>query len=177
MSNVDLSIIKYKKNKDLGKGERHMVFLCGHPFAYLKSHDLNFKANSDDVGNKMSGGFSDKMPGLKEYDISCEALVSTTAGHLSHEALVNLSASGKDYPFEIAAFSMQTESNGDRIVVKSGVKFKGRAVVTSVSAKSSNGEFETCNCTLEGSGPLLDGAGREVGSDEALQALNITLEQ
>lgn len=176
MSNVDLSTVKYDKNKDLGKGERHMVFLLGRPFAYLKSHDLNFKANSDDVGSKMSAGFSDKMPGLKEYDISCEALLSTTSGHLSHEALVNLSASGKAVPFEISAFSMKTTEDGSRVVEKGAVKFKGSVMVASVSAKSSNGEFETCSCTLEGSGPLLNASGHEVGSDEALAELEITFE-
>lgn len=166
----------YDKNLDLVKGEINLVFIAGIPVAYAKKDDFKFTPSQIDVASKFSGKFTDKMGGKNEWSLSVEAFVSNTSGHMSYDALENIAASGKAVEFEICK-STVTDNNGKRTIAKvsGGTIRKGKVTVSDLSKSSPNGEYETCSCTLNGSGPLFNGAGKEVGSEEALTALGITL--
>lgn len=166
---------KFDKNKDLIKGELTMVFLNGLLFAYAKKDDFKFSPSQIDVASKLSGKFDDKMGGKNEWSLSVEALLSTTKGHMSYDALEHIAASGKAVTFELARVTV-TDNNGERTATKGDVLRKGRVTVSDLSRSSQNGEYETLSCTLNGSGPLLTGSGKEVGSAEAITEAGITLE-
>ena len=168
------SVIKYDKNKDLLKGEITMVFLCDIPVAYAKKDDFKFTPSQIDVASKFSGRYDDKMGGKNEWSLSVEAFVSMTPGHMSYDALENIAASGKAIPFELARVTL-TDNNGERTITKGDVVRKGKVTVSDLSRTSQNGEYETLSCTLNGSGPLLNKDGKEIGSTEALTSAGVTL--
>ena len=166
--------LKYNKNIDLVKGESNLLFIAGLPVAYAKKDDFKFSPSTIDVASKFSGKYADKMGGKNEWSLSVEAFVSKTSGHMSYEALENIAASGKAVPFEICAVTLVDE-NGVRSITKGAVFRKGRVTVSDLSKASSAGEYETCTCTLNGSGPLLNAEGNEIGSTEALTAAGATI--
>lgn len=167
---------KYNKNKDLIKGEINLVYIGGIPVAYAKKDDFKFTPSQIDVASKFSGKYGDKMGGINEWSISIEAFVSSGENHMSYDALENIAASGKAIAFEICK-STVTDANGERTITKvsGGTIRQGMVTISDLSKSSPNGEYETCTCTLNGSGPLKDGEGNEIGSKEAIAALGITL--
>ncbi len=165
--------VKYDKNKDLGKGELRMIFLGQHPIAYVKSDDFKFSPTTEDVSSKMSGKYKSTFPSGVEWSMSIDAIVSNTKGHLSYDVLINLAGSGKEYPFTVSKVTVN-DTKGIIDVVKGDTLYQGMVTIGEVGKKSARGEFETCTATLNGSGALKDGAGNEIGSDEAIAALGIT---
>ena len=166
---------KFDKNKDLIKGELTMVFLNDSVFAYAKKDDFKFTPSQIDVASKLSGNFNDKMGGKIDWSLSVEAFVSKTKGHMSYDQLEHIAASGKAVTFELARVTVSENANGERSITKGDVLRKGRVTVGDLSRSSQNGEYETFNCTLNGSGPLLTSSGKEVGSSEALTEVGITI--
>ncbi|QUB43852.1 hypothetical protein [Porphyromonas sp. oral taxon 275] len=164
----------FDKNRDLNLGERTYVFLAGYPIAYVKSDDLKFTPSQQDVSSKLSGKYDDKIGGKVDWSLTVEAILSQTKGHMSFDALMNLSAGGQSVDMEIKRVVVK-DTNGVRTVSDPVAYLKGKVTVSDLSRKSSRGEHETFSVTLSGSGPLLDATGKEVGSDEALAATGITL--
>lgn len=164
----------FDKNTDLTRGELSYIYILDMPFAYLKSDDLKFTPSQIDVASKLSGKFDDKMGGKTEWSISCEGMTSSTRGHMSIEALLNIAGSGKAVPMEIKKVKLVDE-NGKRKHQEATTWLKGSVTVSDVSRKSSNGEYDTVTATLTGSGALFDASGNEIGSDTALKALGITI--
>lgn len=166
----------FNASEDLRKGESFIIFLGGLPIAYTKSDDSKLTPSHDDVSSKTSGKYDEKIVGKIEWSYAVEALVSKKKGHLSYEALEQLSASGTPVKFEYCEATV-ADNGGVKTVTKGAVKRQGMVIVGEVGKKSSRGEYETCSVTLQGSGPLKDGAGNEIGSSEALQALGISLQK
>ncbi len=170
-----MAVVKYNKNTDLVKGEERMIFIGSTPIAYVKSDDFKLSPETQDISSKMSGKYKSTFPNGLNWSMSVDAIVSNSAGHLSYDALMNLAASGKEYPFSVSKVTVVEGADGIT-VTKGDDLYKGKVTVGEVGKKSARGEFETCNATLNGSGALKNGAGQEIGSLEAIKALGLDIE-
>lgn len=159
---------EYLESKDLQKGEELMVFHQGEPIAYSTSHTLSFNSDPMDVSSKMSGIYGESMPGKLSWEISIESLSSITKGHVSSELLMKVCAKRLPIEIEVANVTMAYDESGNKTFTKGAVKYKGKAVITSIQEKSTNGEYDSFSASLKGTGPLLDGTGKELSKAEDL---------
>lgn len=166
---------KYDKNKDLARGELSGVFVAGLFIPYVKKDDFKFTPQTIEIASKMSGKSPDKLGGRNDWSASIEAYVSNADGHLSYNALENIAASGKAVTFEICKVTIAEAADGTRTVTKGDVIRKGMVTISDLNKNSTGGEYETFTCTLNGSGPLQDKTGKEIGSTEALTATGVTI--
>lgn len=175
MAAATLQSTKYKVGTDIKKGEYSMLFLYGKPIAYLKKNSLSMKTDTEELSNKFSGRFNDKLGGTTSFSIACDALVSHTDGHMSSKWLRELMYTGEAHPFEACAVEIQSNMDGTKQVKKGDVIYKGEAIITEVSEDSEKGSYETVSITLEGSGALFDAAGKEYGDPSKLAAIKAPL--
>ena len=87
------------------------------------------------------------------YTISSESMISFKEGHLSFKKLKDLMASRIPVDFIMAKAK---ETNGD--FAKDAEVVKGKAIITALNMTAQNGAICTSSCTLQGTGPLEDGA-------------------
>lgn len=162
---------KYNLNADIKRGETKVLYLNGHPIAYLKKHSFSSKTDVEELATKFSGRYDDKLGGKTSYTITCEALVSNTAGHISASALRHLQYKGDAVPFEICQTTVQENPDGSKQIDKGAVVCKGNVIVSDVGEESEKGQFETVSLTLEGSGALFDAANKPFGDATAIASL------
>lgn len=160
----------YDKSKDLIKGEALLIFLGGYPVAYAKKHDFKLSPEEEDVSSKFSGKYAETVLGTVKWNVTVESLVSVTKGHTSANLFRQLAAAGTVVDMKIAAFSITEKPTGKEIAI-GAISYQGNVTVGEVSESSARGEYATFSATLNGSGPLKDGAGNEVGTPAALAAL------
>lgn len=164
---------KYSEERDLQRGVGVSIFLGGVLVAYCISHEGGLDVDTEETSSKMSGMWKDYTAGKKGWSFNAEALVSVTKGHNSLQKLINTAADSKPVDFEEAEVTVAIGSDGNKTATKGAVRFKGKCYLTNISHKSPMEGRETISCKMTGTGPLFDGAGNEIGSAKALQALGV----
>ena len=118
----------------------------------------------------LSGKYAETVLGTVKWNVTVDSLVSVTKGHTSANLFRQLAAAGTVVDMKIAAFSITEKPAGKEIAI-GAISYQGNVTVGEVSESSARGEYATFSATLNGSGPLKDGAGNEVGTPAALAAL------
>lgn len=153
---------KYDSSKDMIVGDKLMLFVEVTkesqkevvPIAFGTSCGIDISADTIDTSNKMSGNWKEYLTGQLGYTVSSESMLSLKTGHLSFVTLKELMKKRTPIPFVIAKTE---ESEGD--FPKGEEYVKGNAIITALSMKADNGAICTSSVTLQGTGPLEDGAG------------------
>lgn len=153
---------KYDSSKDMVVGDKLMLFVEVTkelqkevvPIAFGTSCGIDISADTIDTSNKMSGNWKEYLTGQLGYTVSSESMLSLKTGHLSFVTLKELMKKRTPIPFVIAKTK---ESEGD--FPKGEEYVKGNAIITALSMKADNGAICTSSVTLQGTGPLEDGAG------------------
>lgn len=153
---------KYDSSKDMVVGDKLMLFVEVAkdsqkevvPIAFGTSCGIDISADTIDTSNKMSGNWKEYLTGQLGYTVSSESMLSLKTGHLSFVTLKELMKKRTPIPFVIAKTE---ESEGD--FPKGEDYVKGNAIITALSMKADNGAICTSSVTLQGTGPLEDGAG------------------
>lgn len=153
---------KYDSSKDMVVGDKLMLFVEVTkelqkevvPIAFGTSCGIDISADTIDTSNKMSGNWKEYLTGQLGYTVSSESMLSLKTGHLSFVTLKELMKKRTPIPFVIAKTE---ESEGD--FPKGEEYVKGNAIITALSMKADNGVICTSSVTLQGTGPLEDGAG------------------
>ena len=153
---------KYDSSKDMVVGDKLMLFVEITkelqkevvPIAFGTSCGIDISADTIDTSNKMSGNWKEYLTGQIGYTVSSESMLSLKTGHLSFVTLKELMKKRTPIPFVIAKTE---ESEGD--FPKGEEYVKGNAIITALSMKADNGAICTSSVTLQGTGPLEDGAG------------------
>ena len=153
---------KYDSSKDMVVGDKLMLFVEVTkesqkevvPIAFGTSCGIDISADTIDTSNKMSGNWKEYLTGQLGYTVSSESMLSLKTGHLSFATLKELMKKRTPIPFVIAKTE---ESGGD--FPKGEEYVKGNAIITALSMKADNGAICTSSVTLQGTGPLEDGAG------------------
>ena len=153
---------KYDSSKDMVVGDKLMLFVEITkelqkevvPIAFGTSCGIDISADTIDTSNKMLGNWKEYLTGQLGYTVSSESMLSLKTGHLSFVTLKELMKKRTPIPFVIAKTE---ESEGD--FPKGEEYVKGNAIITALSMKADNGAICTSSVTLQGTGPLEDGAG------------------
>lgn len=153
---------KYDSSKDMVVGDKLMLFVEVAkdsqkevvPIAFGTSCGIDISADTIDTSNKMSGNWKEYLTGQLGYTVSSESMLSLKTGHLSFVTLKELMKKRTPISFVIAKTE---ESEGD--FPKGEEYVKGNAIITALSMKADNGAICTSSVTLQGTGPLEDGAG------------------
>lgn len=154
---------KYDSSKDMIVGDKLMLFVEVTkepstkeivPIAFGTSCGIDISADTIDTSNKMSGNWKEYLTGQLGYTVSSESMLSLKSGHMSFVMLKELMKKRTPIPFVIAKTE---ETDGD--YPKGEEYVKGNAIITALSMKADNGAICTSSVTLQGTGPLEDGAG------------------
>ena len=147
----------YDSAIDTLMGDKLMLFVTDGsgtlPIAFGTSCNIDLSADTVDTSNKMSGNWKEFLTGQLGYTISSESMISFKEGHLSFKKLKDLMASRIPVDFIMAKAK---ETNGD--FTKDAEVVKGKAIITALNMTAQNGAICTSSCTLQGTGPLEDGA-------------------
>ena len=154
---------KYDSSKDMIVGDKLMLFVEVTkepstkeivPIAFCSSCGIDISADTIDTSNKMSGNWKEYLTGQLGYTVSSDSMLSLKSGHMSFVTLKELMKKRTPIPFVIAKTE---ETEGD--FPKGEEYVKGNAIITALSMKADNGAICTSSVTLQGTGPLEDGAG------------------
>mgnify|MGYP000305504414 CR=1 FL=1 len=139
----------YDSAIDTLMGDKLMLFVTDGsstlPIAFGTSCNIDLSADTVDTSNKMSGNWKEFLTGQLGYTISSESMISFKEGHLSFKKLKDLMASRIPVDFIMAK-------------AKDAEVVKGKAIITALNMTAQNGAICTSSCTLQGTGPLEDGA-------------------
>lgn len=144
----------FDQNTDLILGEALMIYVTegeqDKPVAYATSHTLTVNGETIDTSSKMSGNWQDFLVGQLNWQITSEALVSKTSGHLSYNSLLALMVQRKGIPIKIG-----TPTNSPEFALDAAKPVvSGSVVITSLEQTAARGEVCTSSCTLQGKGAL-----------------------
>jgi len=157
----------YDATRDTITGDKLFLFVNSGgsmlPIAFGTTCGVDLSADTIEASSKMSGDWKDYLVGQLGYTVSSESLVSFKTGHMSYKTLLALMASRTPIAF---AMSKAVKTDGD---FTEGEDFvKGNAIITALTIKSDNGAIITSSVSLQGTGPLLDGANALVVSPTSL---------
>lgn len=151
--------VKHDSNKDIFRGQI-FLFIKGKPMAYGISANLDVATAEIDISNKMvSGGWEASLPGIKNYTIASESLLTYETGQLSAEDLLDMQIAGEtvDIMYGQSLVSEQTLTGGKFEPDTSKPYYKGNAYITSFGINSTNGDIAKCSVSLKGNGALEKG--------------------
>lgn len=152
-------LIKHDSNTDIDEGQL-FIFINEKPMAYGISANLSVGSEEKDTGNKMvSGGWKVFKPGLKNWSLSSESLVTWKKGQLSAETLLDIQIAGGivDIVYGKSLVTEQTLTGGKFEPDLSQPHYVGQTYITSFEVNSTNGDTSKCSVTLTGSGALEKG--------------------
>lgn len=148
--------VKHDSITDIFRGQL-FIFIKGKPMAYGISANLDVGTSEIDVSNKMvSGGWEAPLPGINNYTLSSESLVTFAKGQLSVEDLLDIQIAKEtvEVLYGQSLVSEQTLAGGKFEPDLSKTHYKGVAMITSLSVNSSNGDIAKCSTSLKGIGEL-----------------------
>lgn len=164
---------KYLESRDLVKSESLMLYVDGKLVAYTTKHSFSLQTDKQDISSKMSGDWDESLAGKLSWSVEAECLVTKTKGHLSKDLLLQMLAERKPFKMEIAEVTRAIAATGEKTITKGAVKMQGMCVLTDYKEDSAKGEYTSASVSLTGTGPLFDGANKELGSAEARAALGV----
>ena len=144
----------FNRKNDLQLGEGLMLYVTGDsgllPIAYATSHSLSVNGETIDTSSKMSGAWQDFLIGQLNWQITSDALVSKTDGHMSFNTLFDIMTAREGIPVTVG-----TPKNTEDFVLDTAKPIlEGEAAITSLEQTASNGEVCTSSATLQGLGEL-----------------------
>lgn len=144
----------FNRKDDLQLGEGLMLYVTGDdgllPIAYATSHSLSINGETIDTSSKMSGAWQDFLIGQLNWQITSDALVSKTDGHMSFNTLFDIMTAREGIPVTVG-----TPKNTEDFELDTAKPIlEGDAAITSLEQTASNGEVCTSTATLQGLGEL-----------------------
>ena len=128
------------------------VYVAGVLVAYSTNATLNVNHSTRSTTSKESGGWEDNMEGLRNWDVSCDALyawVDPAGSPISNKTLSDLFTG---YLATRTSFELTFGNTG---VVADDTKYVGNAWLTSCSLTAPLEDTSTFSVSFQGSGPLV----------------------
>ena len=134
------------------------VYVDGTLVAYSTNATININQSLRSTTNKESAGWEENMEGLRNWDVSCDALyawLDPSGSAIANDTLSEIfagylgkSSTGTDnrLSFDLT-FGVTTSNSGD-------TKYTGKAWVTSASLTAPLEDTATYSVTFQGSGAL-----------------------
>ena len=133
-------------------GTELRVYLAGTLVAYSTSASLNINHSTRSTTSKDSGGWDDSMEGMRNWDVSCDALyawLTPAGGAIGNNTLSDIFTAyiATRASFELT-FGVTTSDTAD-------TKYVGTAWMTSASLSAPNEDTSTYSASFQGSGVLV----------------------
>ena len=133
-------------------GTELRVYLAGTLVAYSTSASLNINHSTRSTTSKDSGGWDDSMEGMRNWDVSCDALyawLTPAGGAIGNNTLSDIFTAyiATRASFELT-FGVTTSDTAD-------TKYVGTAWMTSASLSAPNEDTSTYSVSFQGSGVLV----------------------
>lgn len=128
------------------------VYVGGTLVAYSTNATLNVNHSTRSTTSKESGGWEDNMEGLRNWDVSCDALyawVDPAGDPITNKTLSDLFTG---YLATRTSFELTFGNTG---VVADDTKYVGTAWLTSASLTAPLEDTSTFSVSFQGSGPLV----------------------
>ena len=133
-------------------GTELRVYLAGTLVAYSTSATINVNHSTRSTSSKDSGGWEDSMEGMRNWDVSVDALyawLTPAGGAIGNETMSDIFTAymATRASFELT-FGVTTTDSGD-------TKYVGTAWLTSASLTSRIEDTSTFSASFQGSGVLV----------------------
>ena len=133
-------------------GTELRVYLAGTLVAYSTSATLNVNHSTRSTSSKDSGGWEDSMEGMRNWDVSCDALyawLTPAGGAIGNNTLSEIFTGYMETRASFSlTFGVTTSDTGD-------TKYVGTAWLTSASLTSPMEDTSTFSVSFQGSGSLV----------------------
>ena len=127
------------------------VYIGGTLVAYSTSATININHSTRSTSNKESAGWEENMEGMRNWDVSCDALyawLDASGSAISNETLSEIFTG---YMHTRASFSLTFGTTGS---TAGDTKYTGTAWLTSASLTAPLEDTSTFSVTFQGSGAL-----------------------
>jgi len=128
------------------------VYVAGVLVAYSTNATLNANHSTRSTTSKESGGWEDNMEGLRNWDVSCDALyawVDPAGSAITNKTLSDIFTA---YLTTRTSFELTFGANGG---ASNDTKYVGDAWLTSCSLTAPLEDTSTFSVSFQGSGPLV----------------------
>ncbi len=153
-----------RKNTDILKGSKLMVFLDGAPIGFATSHSLSMTTNTTQISTKDHGDFPSTIPQNITWEVSAENLYSNAGEDIYMKKMKAMSpitlvfAQATEYSTKAQEPNpMPDTTGGSRTPAEwtLGQKIaEGNALITSLSINAPAGDNATMSVTFTGTGEL-----------------------
>jgi len=129
------------------------VYVAGVLVAYSTNATLNVNHSTRSTTSKESGGWEDNMEGLRNWDVSCDALyawVNPAGSPITNKTLSDLFTG---YLATRTSFELTFGNTG--VAGTDDTKYVGDAWLTSCSLTAPLEDTSTFSVNFQGSGPLV----------------------
>jgi hypothetical protein len=147
-----------RKNSDILKGSKLMVFLGGNPIGFATSHALSMTVNTTEISTKDHGDYPAVLAQSISWEVTAENLYSD-AGEATYMGLM-LTKTPVSIEFAQASNYSNTDEKGiiDVTPAKTWsagtIIASGKALITSFSINAPAGDNATMSVTFTGVGAL-----------------------
>lgn len=128
------------------------VYVGGTLVAYSTNATLNVNHSTRSTTSKESGGWEDNMEGLRNWDVSCDALyawLDPAGSPISNKTLSDL------FTGYLATRTSFDLTFGNTSATAGNTKYTGTAWLTSASLTAPLEDTSTFSVSFQGSGPLV----------------------
>lgn len=128
------------------------VYVGGTLVAYSTNATLNVNHSTRSTTSKESGGWEDNMEGLRNWDVSCDALyawLDPAGTAISNKTLSDL------FTGYLATRTSFDLTFGNTSATAGNTKYTGTAWLTSASLTAPLEDTSTFSVSFQGSGPLV----------------------
>ncbi len=128
------------------------VYVGGALVAYSTNATLNVNHSTRSTTSKESGGWEDNMEGLRNWDVSCDALyawLDPAGTAISNKTLSDL------FTGYLATRTSFDLTFGNTSATAGNTKYTGTAWLTSASLTAPLEDTSTFSVSFQGSGPLV----------------------
>ena len=160
------------------KGENTMAFVGGKSIGFATSHSLEINMTPVECSHKdvNGGSWYEAESGIIQWSMSSENFIGNPVSGLGYTDIVNMMI--KREPVDLVmALKSTISSNGEAFEVPTGGwtakandGFKGKALITSVSANYPNAENSTMSISFQGVGALTPLSSASTASVQTLKA-------
>ena len=129
------------------------VYVAGTLVAYSTNATLNVNHSTRSTSSKESGGWEDNMEGMRNWDVSCDALYAwlDPAG----SAITNKTLSDLFTGYLATRTSFDLTFGSTAVTGLGNTKYTGTAWLTSASLTAPLEDTSTFSVSFQGSGPLV----------------------
>jgi maltoporin len=153
-----------RKNQDILKGSKLMVFLGGAPIGMATSHSMSMTTDTSEISTKDHGDFPSVVAQKISWEVSCENLYTVVGKDIYMTAMKSMQpvtlvfAEAGNYSNETSQGATPMESEDQTVVSAEwtiGNRIgEGKALITSFSINAPAGDNATMSVTFTGTGEL-----------------------